>query len=118
MSRKISVISNQLEALQHNFKELDELTSLDNPSTQQKNRMSYLYSVQATLRQGVSEHTINRALLYKLKRELGMHEEDNIDQLRVQNPTMLSEWRNLVHNEGRLFKADEEYRDVDTGGNA
>jgi HK97 family phage major capsid protein len=118
MSRTLSIISNQMEALQANFRELDALSSLDRPTEQQKNRMSYLYSVQATLRQGVSEQTINRALLAKLKREIGLHEDANIDQLRVSNPAMLSEWRNLVHTERQLFRADEEYRDVDTGGNA
>ena len=113
----VKVLSNNLAAMMDNFRELDALTSIMKPTPQQQNRIGYLYSVQKFLGNGVSERQINQALIAKLKREIGIADDDNIDQLRVKNPAMVSEWRNLLNKEKELFQADPEYRDTDSGSN-
>lgn len=121
MSHRISIISNQLDNLQMNYAEQDKLSGILNPSIQERNRLAFLLSEASMLRQGVTPREIAMAQLAKLKREIGIREEDNLDSLQIENPARFSEWRNLLSNgpNGKgEFRPDPEFRDTNSGNAA
>jgi HK97 family phage major capsid protein len=115
-NHRISIISNQLEGLEQVYEELDVLRSIMHPTEQQRHSIQVLLSKASLLRQGVTPHEIAQAQLAKMKRELNMREDDNIDDLRIQNPVAVAEWMSIL--KGGDFRDRGEYRDVDSGGNA
>lgn len=90
------VNSRTLDELQSCFSEAEKLSSVSNPTGQQRNRLTFLMSKIAMLKSGISAHELRNWEADRLLAEAGLPRDSAPARVGSLPPEIESEWRDFV----------------------